>query len=196
MDQWTNTNLNDDRSLPSEFDSSLRQLDSRLLQTARSAKVPAGLSERVFQASAPLLSERPLRLSTPAAEPRPAGGSKLWFRQSGAGMRLAATIALAATAGIWVLSQSRRAPQPNDMVATNESHEIATNATSHRGDVAQPEASGTSDSGANIDDQWLQALMASANGSLDEARYLIDTQNMHYDEVRGEVERIFRELEM
>ncbi|MHC4947654.1 MAG: hypothetical protein ACYTG1_05265 [Planctomycetota bacterium] len=95
--------------LPGDFEPELLDLDARLVRDARHGRVPSGLVDRVFRASAGLLpAPAPLPLRSPGV---PATGA-LWGR-----LAMAASVGLAFVVGSWLLRAERTRPGPPVHVA-------------------------------------------------------------------------------
>jgi hypothetical protein len=127
-----NPNLNDPRfhsrlngadPLPGDFDAQSRQVDELLSVQMRRRAVPMGLSDRVFEASAKLLS-RPrqpaLRLvDTSADSPR----HRLlftWHRTAWGRVALAASVALAFGVAIMLAQRSPTSPNNRSLVVRTD----------------------------------------------------------------------------
>ncbi len=159
--------------LPAEFGPELGRVDDAVAQAASGAPLPAGLADRVFEASVARMPRSLLRPATlrPAAR-RWAGTapvrSSRWSR-----LAMAASVALAFGVASWLV----RPPVPS---TSPQNRRLL--ADSRTGDILAPDV------------VWL--LMQPAAEGDPEVASLLDTEDMTFDDLAGELAMLVSRLEM
>ncbi len=159
--------------LPAEFGPELGRVDDAVGQAAGGAPLPAGLADRVFEASVARMPRPLLRPTTlrPAAK-RWAGAapvrSSRWSR-----LAMAASVALAFGVAGWLV----RPPVPQE---SPENRRLLV--ASPTDDVLAPDV------------VWL--LMQPAAENDPEVALLLDTEDMTFDDLAGELAMLVSRLEM
>ncbi len=159
--------------LPAEFGPELGRVDDAVAQAASGAPLPAGLADRVFEASVARMPRPLLRPATlrPAAR-RWAGTapvrSSRWSR-----LAMAASVALAFGVASWLV----RPPVPS---TSPQNRRLL--ADSRNDDILAPDV------------VWL--LMQPAAEGDPEVASLLDTEDMTFDDLAGELAMLVSRLEM
>ena len=160
--------------LPAEFGPELGRVDDAVAHAASGAPLPAGLADRVFEASVARMPRPLLRPATlrPAAR-RWAGTapvrSSRWSR-----LAMAASVALAFGVASWLVRPPVPPPSPE-----NRGVLVITSTTD---DVLAPDV------------VWL--LMQPAAENDPEVALLLDTEDMTFDDLAGELAMLVSRLEM
>ena len=153
--------------LPADFSPGLREIDERLAREARREAIPMGLADRVLRASLDYLpSPRPRRLQ-PVRTTREPLWSVAWGR-----LALAASVVLAVGAALWLV-QGRSGPTGDDMVKAGDG--------GVRG-ALPPEVE--------------RLLMEPVGGGDSELASLLDTRDLTFDDLAGELAMLVANLEM
>ncbi len=153
--------------LPADFSPGLREIDDRLAREARREAVPQGLADRVLRASVEYLPSPPRpRRLQPVRTAREPLWSLGWGR-----LALAASVVLAVGAALWLVRPIE--PPPIDVVVVGDG--------GVRG-ALPPEVE--------------RLLMEPAAGGDSELASLLDTRDLTFDDLAGELAMLVANLEM
>ncbi len=152
--------------LPADFSPGLREIDDRLAREARRETVPMGLADRVFRASVEYLPSPP---RPRRLRPVRTAREPLWSLAWGR-LALAASVVLAVGAALWLV-QGRS--------GRIERVEI--------GDVAVRGA---------LPPEVERLLMEPVGGGDSELASLLDTRDLTFDDLAGELAMLVAKLEM